>query len=97
MVIANSDIKTTVTKLVGEDKFPKEYVEYVKNLKWGVQVCSMKIGIDIVLSDDKFLTYVPKMDQDNILNEMISNPENIGKFDVENLGIPEKTALMIVP
>lgn len=97
MVIANSDIKTTVFKLVGEQNFPSEYVEYVKNLKWGGQVCSVKLGIDTVITDQKMLTYVPKMEQDNVLQKMISDPTNIGKVDFGSLGVPEKTALLIVP
>ncbi len=97
IVIANSDIKTTVFKLVGEKYFTKDYIEYIKNLKWGGQVCSVKLGIDTVITDQKMLTYVPKMDQDNVLQAMISDSENIGKIDFGTLGVPEKTALLIVP
>ncbi|MHA1265989.1 MAG: phytoene desaturase family protein [Candidatus Helarchaeota archaeon] len=97
MIIANSDIKTTVFKLVGEQYFPREYVNYVKNLKWGGQVCSVKIGIDTVITDQKMLTYIPKMGEDNALRQMLSDPGNIGKVDFGTLGIPEKTALLIVP
>ena len=97
MVIANADIKTTVYKLVGEKNFPKDYVKYVKDLKWGGQVCSVKIGIDTVITDQKMLTYVPKMDRENVLQAMISDPEKIGKVDFGSLGVPEKTALLIVP
>ena len=97
LVIANSDIKTTVFKLVGEKYFPKDYVEYVKNLKWGGQVCSVKIGIDTVITDQKMLTYVPKMDQEGDLQKMIADPENIGKLDFGSQGVPERTALLIVP
>ncbi|MHA1360139.1 MAG: NAD(P)-binding protein [Candidatus Helarchaeota archaeon] len=97
MVIANSDIKTTVSKLVGENLFPKEYVEYVKDLKWGGQVCSVKIGIDTVITDQKMLTYVPKLDVDSDLSKMVSDPSNIGKIDFGSQGVPMKTALLIVP
>jgi phytoene dehydrogenase-like protein len=97
MIIANSDIKTTVFKLVEEKYFPKDYVEYVKNLTWGGQVCSVKIGIDTIITDQKMLTYVPKLDQDSDLSKMVSDPTNIGKVDFGSQGVPTKTALMIVP
>jgi len=97
MVIANSDIKTTVIKLVGEKHFTKEYVDYVKNLKWGGQVCSLKVCIDTVVTDQKMLTYVPKMTQEE-MQGMTTNPTkdmNIDKMDLTE--VPKKTALLIVP
>jgi len=97
MVIANSDIKTTVFKLVGEKYFPKEYLEYIQNLKWGGQVCSVKIGIDTIITKHKMLTYIPKVEKDSNLQQMLANPENIGKIDFGDQGVPEKTALLIVP
>ncbi len=97
MVIANSDIKTTVFKLVGEKYFTKEYLNYITNLKWGGQVCSIKLGIDTILTDQKMLTYVPKMETNNELQAIMTTPDKIAELDFGKLGVPEKTALLIVP
>ena len=97
MVIANSDIKTTVLKLIGEQYFPSDYVNYVKDLKWGGQVCSIKIGIDTILTDQKMLTYVPKMREDEVIGQILNPNTDLKEWDLAKLGVPEKTALLIVP
>ncbi len=95
IVIANSDIKTTVLKLVGEKHFDKSYVERIKNLKWGGQVCSLKIGLDKKITDHKMLTYVPKMEGfENALKAIEGELENL---DFTEMGVPEKSAQLIVP
>ncbi len=96
IVIANSDIKTTVLHLIGEKYFPKEYVEYIKNLKWGSQVCSLKIGLDKIITDHKMLTYVPKIE----LEEM--KGKSLHQMDVTDLilkkrEVPKITGQFIVP
>ncbi|MHA1796978.1 MAG: phytoene desaturase family protein, partial [Candidatus Helarchaeota archaeon] len=97
IVIANSDIKTTVLKLVGEKYFEKEYVEYIKNLKWGGQVCSLKIAIDIKVSNQKMLTYVPKMEDDEMKAFFTSSGDGVSEIDFSKIGVPSRTALLIVP
>ncbi len=94
MVIANADIKTTVSKLVGEEHFSKEYVEYVKSLKWGGQVCSLKIGIDKIITDHKMLTYVPVMSAEDMQAMFAGSSDSENKVQVK---VPEKTPLLIVP
>ena len=97
IVIANSDIKTTVFKLVGEKYFSKDYLEYIRDLKWGAQVCSLKIGIDKVLMKEKTLIYVPQMDPDRA-KEMFSEPKKgMQEFLEVDLEIPNLTMLMIIP
>ncbi len=96
IVIANSDIKSTVFKLVGEKYFPKDYLQYISELKWGAQVCSLKIGIDKVLIKEKTLVYVPKMDPDKAKDAFTDIKQSMKDF-LENLEIPEFTVLLIVP
>ncbi len=99
IVIANSDIKTTVLKLVGEKYFTKEYVDYVKNLKWGGQVCSLKVCIDTIVTDQKMLTYVPLMNQEEMQGMVATNPMD-PSMDLDQLemkDVPKKTALLVVP
>ncbi|NHI91280.1 MAG: hypothetical protein EAX96_02170 [Candidatus Lokiarchaeota archaeon] len=99
MIIANSDIKTTVLKLIGEKYFDKDYVEYIKNLKWGGQVCSLKIAIDTIVTDQKMLTYVPKMEQEEMGAFFMGSGSdmNMSNIDYEAMGVPTKTALLVVP
>jgi len=93
IVIANSDIKSTVLNLVGEKYFAKEYIKYIKNLKWGGQVCSLKLGIDIHVSNDKWLNYVPQLDSDDV---KVLDPTKWGNY-ITAKDVPKKTVLMIVP
>ena len=95
IVIANSDIKTTVFKLVGEKYFDREYSNWIKNLKWGGQVCSLKIGIDKIITDQKMLTYVPKTE--GIGNAFKAIEDELEDLDFKKMGIPEKSAQLIVP
>ncbi len=96
VIIANSDIKTTILKLVGEKHFEKEYVERIKNLSWGGQVCSLKLGIDIHVTDDKWLNYVPKMDAKDVKSIDFSNVEGEKKqLTIDD--VPSKSVIMIVP
>ena len=97
IVIANSDIKTTVLKLIGEQHFPSDYVKYVKELKWGGQVCSVKLGIDTIITDQKMLTYVPKMKGDEVIGQIMNPKADIKAWDLAKLGVPEKTALLDRP
>ncbi|MHA1377198.1 MAG: phytoene desaturase family protein [Candidatus Helarchaeota archaeon] len=94
LVIANSDIKSTVLKLVGEKYFDRDYINYIKNLKWGGQVCSLKLGIDIHVSDDKWLNYIPQLDSEDM---KILDPAQMGRSDFTVKDVPKKTVLMIVP
>ncbi|NVM56249.1 MAG: NAD(P)/FAD-dependent oxidoreductase [Candidatus Helarchaeota archaeon] len=96
IVIANSDIKTTGFKLIGEKYFSKDYVNYIQRLKWGGQVCSIKIGVDIIVTDQKMLTYVPKMDRQD-MQGIFTSPDRIKDIDFTKLGVPKLTALLIVP
>ncbi len=62
IVIANSDIKTTVNKLIGEKYFSKNYLAYINGLKWSGQGCTLKLGLDKKVTDNTNLMYTPKVD-----------------------------------
>lgn len=94
IVISNADIKNTVLKLVGEKYFDKEYVERIKNLTWGGQVCSLKLGIDFHITDDKWLNYVPKMDASDM---KVLDPGRLVDGEITAKDVPKKVVLMIVP
>ncbi|MHA1146806.1 MAG: phytoene desaturase family protein [Promethearchaeota archaeon] len=93
LIIANSDIKTTVTKLIGENYFPNDYVQYVKNLKWGGQGCSLKIGLDKKVLDYKMLMYIPKVD----LKGRNLNDVEIKDMFYDSDEIPDVIPMLIVP
>ncbi|MEN6508420.1 MAG: FAD-dependent oxidoreductase [Smithella sp.] len=94
IVISNSDIKTTVMNLAGEEFFPQDYVQRVKNLSWGGRVCSLKLGIDIHVTDEKWLNYVPVMDVEDLKSIDFSNAE---KIELTAADVPSKCVIMIVP
>ncbi len=97
IIIANSDIKTTVLKLVGEEYFSKEYTEHVKDLKWGGQVCSLKIGIDKIITDHKMLTYVPTMAPEDMQAMFAGASGDKSDSNKIERKVPKKTPLLIVP
>ena len=96
MIISNSDIKTTVLKLVGAQHFEKDYVENIKSLSWGGQVCSLKLGIDIHVTDDTWLNYVPNMEIEDLKIVDFSNAEG-PKKELRAEDVPSKCVIMIVP
>lgn len=93
LVIANSDIKNTVFQLVGEQYFPKEYAQYVKDLRWGGQGCSLKIGLNKTVLDYKMLMYIPKVD----LKGKNLNDVEIKEMFYDSEEIPEVIPMLIVP
>ncbi|MFX1451826.1 MAG: hypothetical protein ACFFCM_13335, partial [Promethearchaeota archaeon] len=94
IVISNADIKSTILNLAGEKFFSKEYITRIKNLTWGGQVCSQKIALDTVITDQKMITYVPPMDM-KILESLRGNFDS-SAIDPSKMEIPEKSALLIV-
>lgn len=95
IVIANVDIKTTIFKLVGEKHFNQDYLNYIKKLKWGGMVCSLKLGLDKVMTDQKMLTYVGRLDLKT--NFMAAALQPGLDIDPMKLPIPEKTVVFVVP
>lgn len=95
IVISNADIKTTILKLAGEEYFKKEYTERIKQLKWGGQVCSQKIALDKIITDQKMITYVPPMDSK--MMGFFKGNLSMSSLDLSKMEIPEKSALLIVP
>jgi phytoene dehydrogenase-like protein len=67
IVISNADIKTTALKLVGKEHLSEDYVRYIEGLQWGAQVCTLKLGLDAPLIDEKFLVYVPVVDSERMM------------------------------
>jgi len=93
IIIANSDIKTTVFRLVGENLFPKDYIEYIKSLQWGGQGCSLKLGLNKPVIEHKCLNYIPKVD----LKGKNLNDVRIKDLFYEGDTIPELISMLIVP
>ena len=94
IVIANSDIKATVFNLVGDKYFSREYINYIKSLKFGGQGCSLKLGINKIIMPDKMLMYIPKVPS--------AEGKPLNKIDIHDIffkdqEIPEKIPMLIVP
>jgi len=93
MVIANSDIKTTVFNLVGDSYFSEEYIQYIKQLKFGGQGCSLKIGLNKSVLDYKMLMYIPKIE----LKGKSLNDVDIKEMFYDSDKIPDLVPILIVP
>lgn len=94
IVIANSDIKTSVLKLVGEKYFEKGYIRYIKDLIWGGQVCSLKVGLKKKVTNQKFVTYIPPGYLDEKNEFSLDNMSIIEEVRKGNM--PEQTGLLTV-
>ena len=98
IIISNSDIKTTVLNLVGKKFFSKEYVRYIKDVKWGVQVCTLKLGIDKVITNQKHITYVPPINQEDGMEQALTLiAGGINEIDMSEIEVPETGTLLIIP
>ena len=65
IVVSNVGIKETIIQLVGEEKFPKEYVERIKELIYSeggrdYGVVSLKIAVDKKLTDSPVILAIPQ-------------------------------------
>ena len=95
VVISNADIKTTILKLAGEKYFENKYAKRIESLTWGGQVCSQKIALDTIITDQKMITYVPPMDM-RMFQDLRGNIDSSAAGS-QKLEVPEKSALLIVP
>ncbi|MHA1271314.1 MAG: phytoene desaturase family protein [Candidatus Helarchaeota archaeon] len=55
IVISNADIQNTIFNLVGENKFPRNYVDRVDNLKYANHCLALKIALDKPITDQKLI------------------------------------------
>ena len=93
IVISNSDIKTTVFTLVGKEHFEEQYLDYINQLIFGGQGCSLKIGINKSVTDAKMLLYIPKID----LKGKSLNDVEVKEMFYESDNIPDLAPMLIVP
>lgn len=85
IVISNADIKTTVLKLVGEEHYPREFVERVKSYRFTPSVFILKIAVNKKITDKKLVMYIGRTDFENL------------KKEVESGIIPEKAGFLMIP
>ncbi len=64
LVVSNADIKNTVINLVGEDCFPDDYVDYVKDLQYSWSGPVVRVAVDKELTDIKMLTQIGTTEQE---------------------------------
>ncbi|MFX0136872.1 MAG: phytoene desaturase family protein, partial [Candidatus Hodarchaeota archaeon] len=94
IIIANSDIKSTVLKLVGENYFENDYISYVKDLIWGGRGCSLKVVLNKKLTNYKMINYLPpwyleeRGDEFSILDQSTID-------DIQKGIMPEQTGLLV--
>jgi len=59
VIIGNADIKMTVLDLVGEEHFPKEYVEKVKNLTYSCHGVMLRVLCSEKVTNKQVVIYIP--------------------------------------
>ncbi len=64
LIVANADIKSTVSDLVGEEHFPSDYVDRVKALTWSLHVIGLKVALNEKITDHQLVLYRPHGDGD---------------------------------
>lgn len=85
IVISNADIKTTVLKLVGEEHYPRDFVEKVKSYYFTPPTFILKVAVDRKVTDKKLVMYIGRTDFENL------------KREIESGIIPEKAAFLMIP
>ncbi|MBN1288608.1 MAG: NAD(P)/FAD-dependent oxidoreductase [Actinobacteria bacterium] len=70
LVISNGGIKETVKNLVGEDKFDKKYVDYIKSLKNGICGWCLRLALDEPFVDYDFILSIPDKDNQELVHQV---------------------------
>lgn len=59
VIVGNADLKMTVLDLVGEEHFPKAYVEKVKNLTYSCHGVMLRVLCSEKVTDKQVVIYIP--------------------------------------
>lgn len=59
VIISNADLKMTVSEFVGEQHFPKAYVEKVKNLTYSCHGVMLRVLLSEKVTDKQVVIYIP--------------------------------------
>jgi len=59
VIIGNADLKMTVLELVGEQHFPKEYVEKVRNLTYSCHGVMLRVLLSEKVTNKQVVIYIP--------------------------------------
>ena len=59
VIIGNADLKMTVTELVGEEHFPKAYIEKVKNLTYSCHGVMLRVLLSEKITNKQVVIYIP--------------------------------------
>ncbi|NVM53457.1 MAG: NAD(P)/FAD-dependent oxidoreductase [Candidatus Helarchaeota archaeon] len=93
IVIANSDIKSTVLKLVGEKYFENKYIRYIKDLIWGGRGCSLKLALNKKVTPYKMITYLPPGELEEGGHSALGNQSIVD--NIRKGIMPDQTGLLI--
>lgn len=58
-IISNADIKLTVQKLVGEEHFPKDYVERINSLTYSCHGVMLRVLLSEKVTEKQVVIYIP--------------------------------------
>jgi phytoene dehydrogenase-like protein len=82
ILISNADIQNTVSNLVGEKKFPKDYVARIKKLTYAQHCMSIKVALDKKVTDQKLIMNinVDYSDMDQYITQLMKGeiPDEVG-------------------
>lgn len=59
VIIGNADLKMTVLELVGEEHFPKAYIEKVKNLTYSCHGVMLRVLLSEKVTNKQVVIYIP--------------------------------------
>lgn len=59
VIVSNADLKLTVLELAGEEHFPKEYVERVKQLTYSCHGVMLRVLCSEKITDKQVVIYIP--------------------------------------
>lgn len=59
VIISNADLKMTVSSFVGEEHFPKDYVEKVRNLTYSCHGVMLRVLCSEKVTDKQVVIYIP--------------------------------------
>ncbi len=76
LVISNAGIRETVLKLVGEDHFSSDYIEYIKNLKDSLGYLVMKVALKEKITEKTCYIVMPENSESSFRKIDAGKPPN---------------------
>lgn len=83
MIVSNTDCRTTMLNLVGEEYLEPDYIAYLKGLKYTGPSCLVRVALDKVVTDVKMFSTVPDLPIDEYTEKLLRDefdPSGVSVF-----------------